>query len=71
MPKNEKPDNDLPNDLREVAMSIPPAAGMTPAAAPAIAVETLLGPRREAVLLHNGETYRLRVTSNNKLILTK
>lgn len=31
----------------------------------------LLGARREATLVHAGERYRLRVTSNNKLILTK
>jgi hemin uptake protein HemP len=31
----------------------------------------LLGSRREATLIHAGERYRLRVTSNNKLILTK
>jgi hypothetical protein len=38
---------------------------------PHVAVETILGDNREAVLLHNGEAYRLRVTANNKLILTK
>lgn len=31
----------------------------------------LLGERRELVILHEGELYRLRVTRNNKLILTK
>lgn len=31
----------------------------------------LLGKRREATIVHAGERYRLRVTSNNKLILTK
>lgn len=31
----------------------------------------LLGRRREATIIHAGERYRLRVTSNNKLILTK
>lgn len=31
----------------------------------------LLGERRELVILHEGELYRLRVTKNNKLILTK
>ncbi len=38
---------------------------------PSIEVGTLLGENREAVLVHNGEAYRLRVTANNKLILTK
>jgi len=31
----------------------------------------LLGQRREATIVHAGEHYRLRITSNNKLILTK
>jgi hemin uptake protein HemP len=36
-----------------------------------VPVETILGANREAVLLHNGVRYRLRITSNDKLILTK
>jgi hemin uptake protein HemP len=36
-----------------------------------IAVRDLLGGGREAVLLHDGDEYRLRLTSNGKLILTK
>ena len=36
-----------------------------------IAVSDLLDGRREAVLLHRGDEYRLRLTSNGKLILTK
>jgi hemin uptake protein HemP len=36
-----------------------------------IAIRDLLGGGREAVLLHNGTEYRLRLTSNGKLILTK
>lgn len=31
----------------------------------------LLGPRREAIIEYEGQEYRLRLTSNNKLILTK
>lgn len=38
---------------------------------PQIEVGALLGESREAVLVHNGETYRLRITASNKLILTK
>jgi hemin uptake protein HemP len=38
---------------------------------PRIDVHQLLGEGREAILVHNGEPYRLRVTANNKLILTK
>lgn len=36
-----------------------------------IAISELLGGGREAVLLHDGTEYRLRLTSNGKLILTK
>ena len=36
-----------------------------------IELASLLGGRREAIIVHNGEDYRLRVTANGKLILTK
>ena len=36
-----------------------------------IAISDLLGSGREAILLHQGDEYRLRLTSNGKLILTK
>ncbi len=36
-----------------------------------IEVEAILAGEREVVLMHNGEAYRLRITANNKLILTK
>ena len=36
-----------------------------------IEVKELLGGAREAILLHAREEYRLRLTSNGKLILTK
>ncbi|HEU0163386.1 MAG TPA: hemin uptake protein HemP [Rhizomicrobium sp.] len=36
-----------------------------------IAIGELMGGGREAVLLHDGIEYRLRLTSNGKLILTK
>jgi len=42
-----------------------------PSSAPRIAVSDLLGEGREAILLHDGTEYRLRLTSNGKLILTK
>ena len=38
---------------------------------PVIDVATLLGAGREAVLIHDGQAYRLRITANRKLILTK
>jgi hemin uptake protein HemP len=31
----------------------------------------LFGGRKEIVIVHDGEEYRLRITRNNKLILTK
>jgi hemin uptake protein HemP len=31
----------------------------------------LLGEKKEATIIHAGEHYRLRITANNKLILTK
>jgi hemin uptake protein HemP len=36
-----------------------------------ISTECLMGGRREIVLQHGREEYRLRITSNGKLILTK
>ena len=47
---------------------------LTPDTRPApvrIAIRDLLAGGREAVLLHDGAEYRLRLTSNGKLILTK
>lgn len=35
-----------------------------------VSSETLLGPRKELVIVHNGREYRLRLTQNGKLILT-
>ncbi len=31
----------------------------------------LFGDQQEIIILHAGEQYRLRITSNNKLIMTK
>jgi len=36
-----------------------------------IAISDLLAGGREAVVVHDGTEYRLRLTSNGKLILTK
>jgi len=42
-----------------------------PAAPPLrVSSETLLGPRKELIIVHNGREYRLRLTQNGKLILT-
>ncbi|MCC9621061.1 hemin uptake protein HemP [Thalassospira sp. MA62] len=34
-------------------------------------ISDLMGENREVILLHQGDEYHLRLTSNNKLILTK
>ncbi|PPQ33442.1 hypothetical protein CCR94_01825 [Rhodoblastus sphagnicola] len=56
----------------------PPCAEAAPAPAFATAVafdaidaRSLMKGRKEALLLLDGEPYRLRITGNNKLILTK
>jgi hemin uptake protein HemP len=36
-----------------------------------IEVRELFGSNREVILIHNGQCYRLRITSSGKLILTK
>ena len=38
---------------------------------PVWSIETLVGQGREALILHEGDTYRLRITSKHRLILTK
>jgi len=35
-----------------------------------VSIEALLGANRELVIVHNGREYRLRLTQNDKLILT-
>ena len=35
-----------------------------------VSSESLLGPRGELLIVHNGREYRLRLTQNGKLILT-
>ena len=47
-------------------------SGPTSSAAPAeIHATALLQGQREIIILHAGDRYRLRVTANDKLILTK
>lgn len=65
--------------MRRMAID-PPALPPPPAAAPAVTTvaapqrwssAVLLGERREALIDHRGEQYRLRLTAAGKLILTK
>ncbi|CAM5244917.1 hemin uptake protein HemP [Rhodanobacter lindaniclasticus] len=53
---------------RRVAM--PPSPAEAPAARQ-VTSERLLGGRRELVIQHQGSQYHLRLTRNDKLILTK
>ncbi len=54
-------------------MAPPPVKRSVPSSQPVkrIAISDLLGGGSEAILLHDGTEYRLRLTSNGKLILTK
>ena len=47
------------------------AAGERAPGIPRLRVVDLLGDAREAIIEHEGQDYRLRITSNRKLILTK
>ena len=55
---------DLSDAMRAVAEKASPAL-------PALRSEALFIDTREVLILHGSETYRLRLTSNEKLILTK
>jgi hemin uptake protein HemP len=56
-----------PHDTREVAR--PPAA---PGGKPRrLKVSEIMEGEREAILEHDGQEYRLRITASGKLILTK
>ena len=55
------PDDVAPSDARDTR-NRPPIR---------LQLADLLEGGREAIIVHNGEDYRLRVTANGKLILTK
>lgn len=55
---------------RKPPLDAPSEAPTTPQT-PVIDVRDLLAGGREAIMIHAGERYRLRVTAKNKLILTK
>lgn len=46
-------------------------AGRPDPASPSVDSVTLMGGRRELIIRHGTDAYRLRVTASNKLILTK
>jgi hemin uptake protein HemP len=47
-----------------------PPQGVGGAIPQRVSSQSLLGPRRELVIEHNGREYHLRLTQNGKLILT-
>ena len=63
--------------MRDVSTKTATGAGPEPRRDPTsgairrIDMRTLVGEAREIVISHRGQDYRLRVTSNGKLILTK
>ncbi|MBN9515971.1 MAG: hemin uptake protein HemP [Alphaproteobacteria bacterium] len=48
-----------------------PILGVSALGAPVVESVTLMSGQRELIIRHGTETYRLRVTASNKLILTK
>ncbi len=57
--------------MEDEPSSPPVSTSSTAASVPIWQIETLLASGKEAVILHDGQAYRLRITSNRKLILTK
>jgi hemin uptake protein HemP len=62
-PRATRPD-DVGGETATVAPALPVADG------PVDSV-TLMKGRRELIIRHGADTYRLRITASNKLILTK
>ena len=58
------------NDSRPTAPVAAPASA-EPQRPVRVVVSELLAGGREAILVHGGQDYRLRITANGKLILTK
>ncbi|MCJ2046202.1 hemin uptake protein HemP [Methylobacterium sp. J-078] len=56
----------VPPAVQEPAIPMPPAG-----ATAQISSQSLLRGQREITILHGGDRYRLRITANDKLILTK
>ena len=59
-----------PDDIRSAIPGASPAPRTAAAATPRITSHSLLGGRREVVIVHAEREYRLRLTQNGKLILT-
>jgi hemin uptake protein HemP len=61
----------IPSPERPVAAPEPKQREPSPPLVRTLDSETLLGSGREVVIRHGNERYILRLTGNNKLILTK
>jgi hemin uptake protein HemP len=57
----------MPNPLQPCTPARPAPTTTPP---PRTTSRDLLGPRGELVIAHDGREYRLRITQNNRLILT-
>lgn len=60
----------MPTQTRAAAPHFPAASGR-PVPPDVIPTDSLFQGRQEILISHNGEHYRLRITKNAKLILTK
>jgi hemin uptake protein HemP len=64
--------SDRPSTPKREAATEDQPAPAHPAEGPRrIKVSELLGGRREVILEHDGQEYRLRITASRKLLLTK
>ena len=57
--------------LTPAASRLPTGPGQQPSSQTGIPADLLFQGSQEILINHNGETYRLRITRNSKLILTK
>lgn len=65
------PDGPMDRSDAGSRLSVPHPQEATAASPPVVSSEALLGGGRELLIRHGSEAYRLRLTGNNKLILTK
>lgn len=70
---NAKPVSCNPAPAASIDFSSAPRAEMWQRCVPpdSVPATLLFGGRHEVLIGHNGDTYRLRITRNGKLILTK
>jgi hemin uptake protein HemP len=61
----------LHDSIEPLGLALSTTQGITPALRPRLYSAELFGSAREVVIEHAGEEYRLRLTRQGKLILTK